>query len=64
MDRRLRGQKLPARRRLYGSLIAQRRDAGLLTASYTASVSSFTFIGEALFMLWLLLKGRKVTLTA
>ena len=38
--------------------------AGLLTASYTASVSSFTFIGEALFMLWLLLKGRKVTLTA
>jgi hypothetical protein len=38
--------------------------AGLLSPGYTASVSSFTFIGEALFMLWLLLKGRKVTLTA
>jgi hypothetical protein len=38
--------------------------AGLLTASYTASVSSFTFIGEALFMLWLLLKGRKIASTA
>jgi hypothetical protein len=38
--------------------------AGLLSPSYTASVSSFTFIGEALFMLWLLLKGRKVALTA
>ena len=38
--------------------------AGLLSTSYTASVSSFTFIGEALFMLWLLLKGRKVALTA
>ena len=38
--------------------------AGLLSTSYTASVSSFTFIGEALFMLWLLLKGRKVALSA
>ena len=38
--------------------------AGLLSPSYTASVSSFTFIGEALFMLWLLLKGRKIALTA
>jgi len=38
--------------------------AGLLSPSYTASLSSFTFIGEALFMLWLPLKGRKVALTA
>jgi len=33
---------------------------GLLIANHTTSVSSFTFIGEALFMLWLLAKGRKV----
>ena len=38
--------------------------AGLLSPSYPASISSFTFIGEALFMLWLLLKGRKIALTA
>ncbi len=38
--------------------------AGLLSPGYTASVSSFTFIGEALFMLWLLQKGRKIALTA
>ena len=37
---------------------------GLLIANHTTSVSSFTFIGEALFMLWLLLKGRKIALTA
>src|ERR1022692_3873400 len=34
--------------------------SGLL-ANYSANVTNFTFIGEALFMLWLLAKGRNVT---
>jgi Domain of unknown function (DUF4386) len=34
---------------------------GLLVASYSVSVAAFTFIGEALLMLWLLVKGRNVT---
>ena len=59
----------PASRRAGSSSPAGRGDridsiAGLLGPSYTASVSSFTFIGEPLFMLWLLLKGRKIALTA
>jgi Domain of unknown function (DUF4386) len=33
----------------------------LLVAGYSVNVASVTFVGEALFMLWLLLKGRKVT---
>jgi hypothetical protein len=37
---------------------------GLLVASYTLSVAAFTFIGEALLMVWLLVKGRTVTLPA
>jgi hypothetical protein len=35
---------------------------GLLIARYSVDVSAVTFIGEALLMLWLLLKGRSVTL--
>ena len=35
----------------------------LLVTGYSVNVAAVTFIGEALFMLWLLLKGRKVTLT-
>jgi ABC-type multidrug transport system fused ATPase/permease subunit len=35
--------------------------AGLLVADYGFSVSAFTFIGEALLMLWLLVRGREVT---
>ena len=34
---------------------------GLLTANHSANVAAFTFIGEALFMLWLLAKGRNAT---
>ncbi len=37
--------------------------SGLL-ANYSVNVTNFTFIGEALFMLWLLAKGRNVTLKA
>jgi hypothetical protein len=36
--------------------------SGLLAASYSVSVAAFTFIGEPLLMLWLLVKGRTVTL--
>jgi hypothetical protein len=35
---------------------------GLLIASYSVDVAAFTFIGEALLMLWLLAKGRTITL--
>lgn len=35
--------------------------SGLLAANYSANIAAFTFIGEALFMLWLLAKGRNVT---
>jgi len=35
--------------------------SGLLVANHSANVAAFTFIGEALFMLWLLAKGRNVT---
>jgi hypothetical protein len=38
--------------------------AGLLLTDYPISVSAVTFIGEALFLLWLLVKGRKITLNA
>lgn len=34
---------------------------GLLTANHSANVAAFTFIGEALFMIWLLAKGRNAT---
>jgi hypothetical protein len=37
---------------------------GLLVAGYTINVAAFTFVGEALLMLWLLVKGRNVTLKA
>jgi hypothetical protein len=36
--------------------------SGLLVAGYSVNVAAVTFVGEALFMLWLLLKGRNVTL--
>jgi hypothetical protein len=36
--------------------------AGLLMTNYSISVAVFTFIGEPLLMVWLLVKGRKVTL--
>lgn len=34
----------------------------LVVAGYSANVSAFTFVGEAALLLWLLVKGRKVTL--
>jgi hypothetical protein len=37
---------------------------GLLVASYSINVAAFTFVGEALLMLWLLVKGRNVALKA
>jgi Domain of unknown function (DUF4386) len=36
---------------------------GLLVANYSINAAGFTFIGEALLMVWLLVKGRKVTLS-
>lgn len=36
--------------------------ARLLVATYSVNVATFTGIGEVAFMLWLLLKGRNVTL--
>ncbi len=38
--------------------------SALLTPGHSVNVAAFTFIGEALFMLWLLAKGRNVTLKA
>jgi hypothetical protein len=38
--------------------------AGLLVTDYSISISAVTFIGEALFLLWLLVKGRTVALDA
>ena len=38
--------------------------SALLVPGYSVNVAAFTFIGEALFMLWLLAKGRNVTLKA
>jgi hypothetical protein len=38
--------------------------SALLVPGYSVNVAAFTFIGEALFMLWLLAKGRNVTLRA
>jgi hypothetical protein len=35
---------------------------GLLVANYSVNVAAFMFFGEPLFMLWLLVKGRNVTL--
>jgi hypothetical protein len=35
---------------------------GLLVASYSVSVAAFLFVGEPLFMLWLLVKGRNITM--
>jgi hypothetical protein len=37
---------------------------GILSDSYAINVSAVTFIGEALLMVWLLVKGRRVTLPA
>jgi hypothetical protein len=37
---------------------------GILSNSYSANVSAVTFIGEALLMVWLLVKGRRSTLPA
>jgi Domain of unknown function (DUF4386) len=37
---------------------------GMLLASYSINISAVTFLGEALLMLWLLAKGRNVTLKA
>ncbi len=37
---------------------------GLLIENYSITVASFSFIGEALLMLWLLVKGRTITLKA
>ncbi len=37
---------------------------GLLIERYTLTVASGSFVGEAVLMLWLLIKGRSVTLTA
>ena len=36
--------------------------ADMFVANYRANVAAVTFIGEALLMLWLLVKGRSVTL--
>jgi len=36
--------------------------SGLLVAGYSGNVSAVTFIGEALFTLWLLVKGRNTAL--
>lgn len=35
-----------------------------LTADYSISISAVTFIGEALFLLWLLVRGRTIVLDA
>ena len=35
--------------------------SALLTPGHAVNVAAFTFIGEALFMLWLLAKGRNIT---
>jgi len=37
---------------------------GIFSDSYTVNVSSVTFIGEALLLVWLLVKGRRITLPA
>jgi hypothetical protein len=36
--------------------------AGLLIESYSINVAAFAFVGEPLLMLWLLVRGRKVSL--
>lgn len=33
----------------------------LLSGSYTVELSTFTFIGEALLIIWLLVKGRRLS---
>lgn len=38
--------------------------SGLLVASYSVSVAAFTFVGEVVLILWLLVKGRNVSLKA
>ena len=38
--------------------------AELLTADYSINISAVTFIGEALFLLWLLVIGRTIELGA
>ena len=35
--------------------------AGIFVANYAVNIAAVTFIGEALLMVWLLVKGRKVT---
>ena len=37
---------------------------GLISTDYTLTVSAFSFVGEAVLMVWLLLKGRRVSLPA
>ncbi len=37
---------------------------GLLSNGYAINISAVTFIGEAILMVWLLVKGRRVTLPA
>jgi hypothetical protein len=37
---------------------------GIFSNSYSVNVSAVTFIGEALLMVWLLVKGRRITLPA
>jgi hypothetical protein len=37
---------------------------GILSDSYSVNVSAVTFIGEALLLVWLLVKGRRITLPA
>lgn len=37
---------------------------GVGTADYSANISAYTFVGEAALMLWLLVKGRSVTVAS
>jgi hypothetical protein len=37
---------------------------GLLSNSYAINISAVTFIGEAILMVWLLVKGRRLALSA
>jgi Domain of unknown function (DUF4386) len=37
---------------------------GILSDTYSVNVSAVTFIGEALLLVWLLVKGRRITLPA
>jgi hypothetical protein len=35
----------------------------VLFAGYGANVAAFTFVGEAVLILWLLLRGRRITVS-